>query len=112
MNPTEIPLNRYIGKCIYCGSEKNLTDEHVVPYGLKGSWKLLKASCANCSKITSVFERFVLRSQFMLPRADLKLPTYHPKKRPKEFSFEVERNGVVDNSHDRFTINYYLFSFN
>jgi len=112
MNPAEIPLTRYIGKCIYCGSEENLTDEHVVPYGLNGPWKLLKASCANCSKITSVFERFVLRSQFMLPRAALKLPKYHPKKRPKEFSFEVERNGVVDNSHDRFTINYYLFSFN
>jgi hypothetical protein len=93
MNPEAIPATRYIGKCVYCGSTDNLTDEHIVPHGLKGPWQLLKGSCKVCNQITSAFERNVLRQQFMLPRAALDLPTYHPKNRPQEFSFEVEKDG-------------------
>lgn len=93
MNPEPVPLTAYIGRCIYCGSTENLTDEHIVPHGLKGPWQLLKGSCKACAKITSRFERSVLRQQFILPRTALGLPTYHPKKRPQKFSFEVERNG-------------------
>lgn len=55
-----IPLSRYIGKCIYCGSTDNLTREHVVPRGLGGPWLLLKASCKKCARITSDFEGGVL----------------------------------------------------
>ena len=86
MNPEPVPLTRYIGRCIYCGSTENLTNEHIVPRGLKGS-------CQACAEITSGFEKSVLRQQFILPRTALGLPTYHPKKRPQKFSFEVERNG-------------------
>ena len=93
MNPEAVPLTRYIGRCVYCGSTDNLTDEHIVPHGLKGPWQLLKGSCKVCNQITSAFERSVLREQFMLPRAALDLPTYHPKNRPQEFSFEVEKDG-------------------
>jgi hypothetical protein len=88
-----VPLNRHIGRCVYCGSTDSLTDEHIVPYGLKGPWQLLKGSCKVCSQITSAFERNVLREQFILPRAALDLPTYHPENRPQEFSFEVEKDG-------------------
>jgi len=93
MNPESVPLTRYIGRCVYCGSTESLTDEHIVPHGLKGPWQLLKGSCQACNQITSAFEKRVLREQFILPRTTLGLPTYHPQKRPQEFSFEVEKNG-------------------
>jgi hypothetical protein len=83
---------RYIGKCLYCGSTANLTDEHIVPYGLGGPWKLLDASCEACNKITSAFEREVLREFFILVRTKLGLPTYHPKQRPQTFQFAVEKD--------------------
>jgi len=93
MSPEPVPLTRYIGMCIYCGSTGSLTDEHIVPRGLKGPWRLLKGSCKACAEITSGFEKSVLRQQFILPRMALRLPTYHPKKRPQKFSFEIERKG-------------------
>lgn len=93
MSPEPVPLKRYIGRCIYCGSTEGLTDEHIVPRGLKGPWQLHKGSCRVCNRITSIFERDVLRKQFIRPRVALGLPTYHKKKRPQEFSFEVEKNG-------------------
>jgi len=54
---------------------------------------LLKGSCLSCNQITSAFEKHVLREQFILPRAALGLPTYHPEKRPQKFSFVVEKEG-------------------
>lgn len=50
-----------VGKCIYCGSTENLTDEHIVPYGLGGNIELPKSSCKECARITSKFELAVLR---------------------------------------------------
>ena len=41
MNPEPLPIIKYIGKCVYCGSTESLTDEHVVPRGLKGPWALV-----------------------------------------------------------------------
>ncbi|MFC2071890.1 HNH endonuclease [Chloroflexota bacterium] len=93
MNPEAVPLTRHIGRCVYCGSTDNLTDEHIVPHGLKGPWQLLKGSCNAYNQITSAFERSVLQEQFILPRVALDLPTYHPKNRPQKFSFEVEKGG-------------------
>ena len=93
MDYEPVPLMKHIGRCVYCGSTDNLTDEHVVPRGLKGPWQLLRGSCKVCNQITSAFERSVLKEQFKLPRAALGLPTYHPKNRPKEFSFEAEKDG-------------------
>ena len=88
VNSESLPDKRYIGECIYCGSTENLTDEHIVPHGLSGKWQLLEGSCQDCAKITSRFEESVLRKQLILPRTALSLPTYHPKKRPKNFSFD------------------------
>ena len=84
---------RHVGKCIYCGSADNLTDEHIVPRGLGGPWRLLKASCKECAEITSGFERDVVGEFFILVRTKLGLPTYHPKKRPDSFSFMVTIDG-------------------
>lgn len=84
---------RYIGRCIYCGSTENLSDEHIVPYGLNGKFLLLKASCKSCRDTTSLFETDVQRQQFLLARSVLKLRTRHPENRPTEFTFEGEKDG-------------------
>src|SRR4030042_1612129 len=84
---------RYVGRCIYCGSTENLSKEHIVPYGLNGEFLLLKASCQSCGKITSFFEKDVQRQQFLLARSVLKLPTRKPENRPTEFTFEGEKDG-------------------
>lgn len=87
------PSVKFIGRCIYCGSIQNLSDEHILPRGLKGIWQLQKASCPHCAKITSSFEQDVLRKQFNVARSALKLPSYKPKNRPKEFTFSVIQDG-------------------
>ena len=81
---------RSIDRCIYCGSVENLSDEHIVPRGLGGPWKLLNASCRECAEITSGFEREVVHDYFKLVRAKLGLPTYHPQNRPTSFTFSVK----------------------
>ena len=64
-----------------------------MPHGLGGPWKLLSASCRECAKITSGFERDVVREFFILVRTKLDLPTYHPKERPDSFPFMVTIDG-------------------
>jgi len=94
-----IPLSKYIGKCIYCGSTDNLTNEHIVPHGLGGPWQLISASCKECAKITSAFERDVVKEFFILVRTKLGLPTYHPSNRPTTFALMVkigEKEEVVE----------------
>jgi hypothetical protein len=81
----EIPAKRYspVGKCIYCRSTKPpLTDEHIVPYALNGNWVLPKASCTQCSAITSSIERAVLRGELLNLRAYLNFQTRRPGTRP------------------------------
>jgi hypothetical protein len=90
---TAAPVTKYIGRCIYCGSTDNLTREHIVPRGIGGPWLLLKASCKKCAKVTSGFEKDVLRKFFILMRTKLGLPTYHLPKRPDSFSFVVTTDG-------------------
>lgn len=54
-----------VGRCIYCHTRRErLYEEHIVPYGLNGPWKLLRASCQRCGGITSGFERAVLKTTF------------------------------------------------
>ena len=53
-----------VGLCIYCGAVNDLSDEHIVPFGLGGNLVLPKSSCRTCAKITSRFERIVLRGPF------------------------------------------------
>lgn len=53
-----------VGHCIYCFSDKNLTDEHIVPYALSGSYILPTSSCVECNKITCFFEGKVLNYDY------------------------------------------------
>lgn len=59
--------------CIYCGAIDNLTDEHVIPYGLGGKEQLKKASCKACAKITCSLEQRLLRGQWWPYRKILKI---------------------------------------
>lgn len=84
----------FIGQCIYCRKRcESLQDEHVIPYGLGGDLKLLKASCKKCADVTSAFEGEILRNVFLPARAKLKLPTRHKKNRPEKFPLSIEKNG-------------------
>jgi hypothetical protein len=78
-NTTPKYVPREIGKCIYCGSVDNLSNEHIVPRGLGGPWVLKKASCAKCAAITSEIELDIVKYFFSLVRVKLDLPTYHKK---------------------------------
>ena len=86
-----VPTTNPIGECIYCGSKTNLTREHIVPYGLgcPPEWILYEASCLECAKITSAFERDVLNKYLREPRAILGLPTYRKKNRPKMLNLQL-----------------------
>lgn len=88
-----IPAAIHIGECIYCGSKTNLTKEHIVPYGLgcPPEWVLYEGSCRACARITSAFERHVLKEYFGEPRATIGLPTYRKKNRPKSVHLQLLR---------------------
>jgi len=82
LNPNEIlGARRFprVGKCIYCDSADNLTDEHVLPLGLSGTAVLPDASCKECAKITGRFEQDVLRGPMQQVRVfrGLKSRTKH-----------------------------------
>lgn len=84
-----------IGRCIYCSTTSPpLTDEHVVPYGLNGNIKLLEASCLECAKITSRFERILLRDSLSVPRAALGSRTRNKKERNTRQPMGIVKDGV------------------
>lgn len=78
------PLNR----CVYCRSEHDLRDEHIVPLCLGGEWILPKSSCNSCEKITSAFEGKCASTLYPGLRLRYNLPTRRPKKRPKFIGIE------------------------
>jgi hypothetical protein len=81
-----------VGTCIYCGTQSNLTDEHIIPLSLGGVLILPQASCAgkgSCNDKTHKFEGVVARQIFGKFRARHKLPTRRPKERPTEFEFST-----------------------
>jgi len=51
------------GRCIYCDSTEELTDEHIIPFGLGGTLVLPESSCRDCADKTSKIERKVLRGE-------------------------------------------------
>jgi len=84
------------GSCIYCGSSGPLSDEHAIALGLGGRLILDDASCQTCSRITSVFERKVLRG-FMEPaRITASFPTRRKKRRPASRIITLLRGTTVE----------------
>lgn len=90
MEPIKPVFPRYIGACIYCGSESELQDEHIVPLGLSGEWVLEDASCSTCADITSAFEHNVQRKGLLVARSKLQLKTRRKKDRPRSFPLNLK----------------------
>lgn len=65
--------------CIYCGETADLTNEHILPYGLGGPAEIPLASCRRCARITGAVEKEVLRGALWPIRVyrDLKSRTKH-----------------------------------
>jgi hypothetical protein len=87
-----------VGRCIYCGaSGGKLTREHIIPFGLGGSWVLPDASCKVCAAITAKVEQFCLRPMLGRFRIQMKLPTRRPGERPDALPLEIVRaDGSLD----------------
>jgi hypothetical protein len=85
-----------VGACIYCGAFEGLTDEHVIPYALRGTLVLPEATCGTCADITSAFERRVLRGFMFDARTAGNFPTRRRKDRPATRSLQVERGGTFE----------------
>jgi len=85
-----------VGACIYCGSTENLSDEHIVPFGLGGNLVLPDSSCQRCARITSAFERRVLRGFMRDARTTGRFPTRRPKERPSTIPVEIKRGSHLE----------------
>jgi hypothetical protein len=70
-----------IGRCIYCLSRENLSDEHTVPFSLGGDVAPKDASCDRCSGITSYLDGYLARNKVE--------PVFQPNSPPPSFT---ERN--------------------
>jgi len=76
-----------VNSCIYCGaagSTTRLTDEHIVPLSLGGTYVLPKASCDECARPIGKLEGYVARHVFQDVRIEFGLPTRRPKERPTQ----------------------------
>jgi hypothetical protein len=70
------------GACIYCGrSDVFLTNEHIVPLSIGGQIVILKASCRDCEKITTKFERDVAREMWGDARISYNAPSRRKRDR-------------------------------
>jgi hypothetical protein len=80
---TEPSFPQRIGRCVYCGrSDTGLKREHIVPYGLGGTWVLERASCDVHAQLTSRIETEVLKHAWGPGRAVMAIRTRHKKDRP------------------------------
>ena len=72
-----------VWECIYCGaSSDNLGKEHIVPFGLGGTFVLPRASCEDCGDVTGKVEQTILRGQMWNVRALRRIQSRHPDKMP------------------------------
>lgn len=72
-----------VGKCIYCGAVgTKLTDEHIIPYSLKGLVELTQSSCVPCAKVTGKIEGYIGRTLWGNVRMRHGFPTRRPRSRP------------------------------
>ena len=90
---------RDIGACIYCSSTAApLTREHAIPFGLNGSWTLLRASCKACADITHRFERDTMKGLWPTLRSALALQS-RKKSHPATLPLVIEKGGLSQTIH-------------
>lgn len=82
---------RRIGKCVYCGSTEQLSDERVIPEGLGGRDLLRAASCEPCRVETGKFEQHVLRNMLWAMRIRMKVRG--KRRHPPTIPIYVQRQG-------------------
>lgn len=96
------PRKRYapINRCIYCGTtESDLTDEHIIPFGLlpKGMDLFLpKSSCRDCAKITSKFEGSVQQGMLGPLRHKMGLKTRRKRPTTHNVTFNFRQDGRLE----------------
>src|SRR5689334_18494616 len=88
-SPASVTRYQPVGRCIYCGTGDDLTDEHVIAFGLKGHLLLPKASCRKCARITGWVEQQCLRHMLGPFRRRLNFPTRKPKERVTHLPLHV-----------------------
>lgn len=86
-----------VGHCIYCGAMNDLSNEHIIPYGLSGTAVLPKSTCEVCAKITGEQERIVLHEYMQQVRVYLgtKSRSKH-KNAPSEYPLTIMRGDVQE----------------
>src|SRR5437762_7005133 len=97
LNLESIPA---VGRCIYClRDDVPLADEHIIPFGLSGTWVLRKASCQSCARITSAFERIVLREDLQRLRAAGQFKTRRRNERPTHLPLTISTSAGEKTLH-------------
>jgi hypothetical protein len=81
-----------LGKCIYCGGDRELDREHIIAKSLGGMLVLPEASCVDCAKATSAVEGRIAGELYRAIRREMNFPTRKPRNRPR--GFEVGLDGV------------------
>lgn len=77
-------------RCIYCAAADQLSDEHIIPFGLGGRWLFPKASCRTCARITGAYEGVCLRTILGPLRMYFDLPSRRKKERPGKLPLQVK----------------------
>lgn len=95
LNPHLPSKSTPVGKCIYCGFVGELTDEHVVPFGLSGKLILPEASCNQCQNVTAALEGKLLRGYWWPMRRNFGMTSRRKSEQPELFSGQIKfQNGL------------------
>jgi hypothetical protein len=102
------------GRCIYCGSTDNLSDEHIIPQALGGRYVLALASCEVCRKKTHQFETRVARDMYwpLRIRLGVRGSRKHRKERPTHWPGVLvngQKAEALKVEAGKFPILYYVF---
>lgn len=105
---TTMPIKNYasIGRCFFCLNEygsSDLTDEHIIPRALNGSFILKKGVCVECARYgNKTFEQPALNADFLVPRLMLELR--RRSKSEKKLPLVALGNHPEDTSAEAFKI--------
>lgn len=76
---------------MYCESNRELSTEHIIPFGLGGKLIFPKSSCEVHRQLTSRFEDFILRRYLSALRSHLSLPSRNPQNRPSSYKLTLRQ---------------------
>lgn len=87
------------GRCIYCPGRPD-SDEHIIPQSLGGRLVIENASCKDCRRVTSEFERIVAREMYWPLRLTLgiKGSKKHKTERPTHWMGVLEDGDSIQDA--------------